>query len=780
MRRVARAVAWGAAAVVAAGLFFSPGALLSPGRAAAEDEAEILLKEEIDIEFFLRNVATTTDKPLVWNPQDKAIQGKKIKGALNLRAPKSQLFDLVRAILTFYDLVMIPVGPVGYQIFLVMDARQTAAIVKLKPKFVDLSPENLDFYESQDGLFITTTLKVENMTNLRDARNALSRIVTGQNIGNVQEVSNKAMVVTDFAPNVVAIYRLLRQMDIKPEGKTVTSAYIQLQWATADEVEPVLTDLFTGRERVSRGPVVQPPQGGATVDVDEDPEPRIISDLRTNQIIVYATLDDINEIKEVIAHLDVQLVITTSFVHVIQLKNLEAEDTADVLNQLIEASSIFGTAGSGISTGGGGQPGSPATRGRVAGGEGLPAEQEKPAVVADVKSNSIIIAASERQFKDLKKIIDEIDIRKSQVLIEAALIELTLDDAYKLAVELGFADDNGLRNDGVKNTSGMMFTSFGQTGFFDKDGDTFFTDRLPAFVDSGDAVPTGLVGGIFAFGQVPLIFNMLNTVSQSRILQLPSIVAADNEEAFIEAKDEQPTTASTTTTGGVTSGGFRDFESAGTTLRISPHIADNSYLLLNINLTVSAFQGNARTLGDGTVIPAPRVTRNLTTAVTVPDRHTVVLGGLLGQTERSTIQKTPLLADIPILGELFKSTDKSNRQTSLFLFVTPTIMGEPNSFDVLDRESCKRKQKADQLIGYTDIYNSYFVGCQLQDPATGRCAPVPGCVRGSGSGTDALERSGALEATRFAGVSQSRLDAELAARRQALKAPGAAKPRASR
>lgn len=789
-----------AAALLAAWLFLTPGALPSgrpsdvPGWAAADD-AEISLVDETPIEDFLKAVGKRVGgKPIVWDPMTKFIKDKKIVGSLNLKAPPDQLFDLVRALLTFYDLAMVPIGPQGYEVYLVMDAKTQSAIVKLKPRTVELNESNLAAFESQDGLFISATIRVENMTSLRDARQALTKIIT-QNLGNVTEVpASRSFVVTDFAPNVVAIYRLLKQLDVKPAGKVMASTYISLHYALADEVEPILTDLFTGRERISVNRVNAPqPQGGGT-DVEEDPEPRIHADVRTNTLIIYATADDIAAIRDVVDHLDVEILVFNSRVHVVPLKNLEAEPTAAVLQSLIDATSIFGQSTGSI--------GSRTTVGAVgAGGRAVgatrttsietssPDQEEKPAVVADLQSNSLIVAASNRQWTELEKVIELLDVKKHQVLIEAALIELTLDDSFRLAVELGLAEAGGLTGNGV---SGFGFTSFNQTVFADKDGDTFFTDRIPSFVDVGGSAPTGLVGGIFALGQVPLIFNINNSITRSRVLQLPSLVTADNEEAVIEVKDEQPTTSNTTTSGGTTSGGFSSFQEAGTILQISPHIADNTYLLLNIRMSVSAFSGESRVLANGTVIPPPRTTRLLQTVVTVPDRHTVVLGGLMGTTERSTVDKTPWVGDIPILGNMFKSTNKGSRETSLFLFVTPTIMAEPGGDAVLDRESCKRKQKADELIGYTDIYNAQFAdpacqnqGCDLgamgvtngassANVLTPTGAPAPavvGGVRGSGSCSDGSCRLPG-EATRFLGVSKDRLAAEAAHRRAALKQTG--------
>ncbi len=101
-------------------------------------------------------------------------------------------------------------------------------------------------------------------------------------------------------------------MDVHPEGKQVTSAYIQLNHATADEIEPILVDLFTGQERVTA--TVRPQRGNqpGSEDIEAEPEPRIISDYRTNQIIVYGTKDDIEEIQEVVAQLDVPIYISNT------------------------------------------------------------------------------------------------------------------------------------------------------------------------------------------------------------------------------------------------------------------------------------------------------------------------------------------------------------------------------------------------------------------------------------------------------------------------------------
>ena len=239
---------------VLAGLLIVPA--LAPTRADAE-EFELKVTESIPVEQFLKTISAVTKVPLVWNPSDKTIKGKQIMGGIDLRGDKTKFFDLVRALLTFYDLVLVPVGPADQQVQLVMEARPAGQILRLKPQYVRLTEENLAAFEHQDGLFITTTIKVENMPDLRNARNALSRLVTQQNIGNVTEVpAAGAFVVTDFAPNVVSIYRLIKEMDVggSAAGTGGTMESVEIRYAHAEALAATLRNHFTGDMPQRTGP----------------------------------------------------------------------------------------------------------------------------------------------------------------------------------------------------------------------------------------------------------------------------------------------------------------------------------------------------------------------------------------------------------------------------------------------------------------------------------------------------------------------------------------------
>ena len=352
---------------------------LSPAAQARPDEAvEITIAEEpVDMEDFLRVVARTTGKQLIWNPQDKNIRGKKIIGGLVLKGSKEDFLGLVRSVLTFYELVMIPVGPSGSDVILIADARQTSSILKLKPTHVKLTPENLAHYESQDGLFITTTITIEHMEDLRNARNALTRIVTGQNIGNVTEVpSANAFVVTDFAPNVCAIYRLLREMDVPSATTSTTSGRtvaLSLEHAEADSLARTLTQHFAT--------IRVPQQNPRAPQIPAPRAPRITPEPRTNKILVTGNDEQIAKVKEVLTMLDVPVPMANNAVHYVRLKHIDSDRTANTLSDFILGSpTLFEGHG-----------------------------DAAPAVVSHREKNALLVSASRRDFEQLARLISEMD-----------------------------------------------------------------------------------------------------------------------------------------------------------------------------------------------------------------------------------------------------------------------------------------------------------------------------------------------------------------------------------
>jgi hypothetical protein len=153
-----------------------------------------------------------------WNHQEKLLRERRVRLTRDLIATGELGLPELRRVLAANELALVPMGTPGKELYWVMDARQQGAILKLKAQTIDLNDSTLASFENQDGLFVTAAIHTK-LTSLRDARQALSRIVTQQNIGNVTEVPDASLfIVTDFAPNVCAIYRLVRQMEASTEA----------------------------------------------------------------------------------------------------------------------------------------------------------------------------------------------------------------------------------------------------------------------------------------------------------------------------------------------------------------------------------------------------------------------------------------------------------------------------------------------------------------------------------------------------------------------------------
>lgn len=314
--------------------------------ARAEEETDeivsIAVSEPLSLEAFLEAFAKAADLDLLWHPKDRSISSGALVASLDLTFPKARAVEVLRAMLVPHDLVLIPLGdgdPVRYW---VANAHAGASILKLRPRFVEVTDENVDELEGQVGLYVTTTLKARHVPDLREARNAFARIVTGQNIGNVTEVPGaRAFVVTDFAPNVAQIYRLLREMDVPgatapaPATDDGTGIYvIALRHATAETVANVLVPLF-GANRP--WPWERQPQMGPATS-DDGSGPRILADARLNQLVVRATPEVLERIEALVKTLDRAVPATEeaeTVIQVIEVVHVHPREISNTLTGLV-------------------------------------------------------------------------------------------------------------------------------------------------------------------------------------------------------------------------------------------------------------------------------------------------------------------------------------------------------------------------------------------------------------------------------------------------------------
>lgn len=271
-------------------------------------------------------------------------------------------------------------------------------------------------------------------------------------------------------------------------------------------------------------------------------------------------------------------------------------------------------------------------------------------------TNSIVVQATARQHRELEKLIEQLDERRKQVLIEARIVEVVTSDDLDVGTELTRVGD-----------SVLAFTSFGLSA-----------------IDAGSGareiiVSPGGTAAVLEPDDVEAILHALQSSANARITSAPQVLVNDNSTAVINSVQEEPITqlnASDT----VATTSFAGFVEAGTTFAITPHISEKDYLRVEYEITLNAFE----TSSTDNTIPPPRRTTGIRSEATVPNESTIVVGGLQDAIQSRGVDKVPLLGDIPLIGYAFRRTIEREQYKTTYLFITPSIMKCKDFTDLKD------------------------------------------------------------------------------------------------
>lgn len=289
-------------------------------------------------------------------------------------------------------------------------------------------------------------------------------------------------------------------------------------------------------------------------------------------------------------------------------------------------------------------------------------------VQSDEANNQIVVKAPRRLQKQFERLISKLDLRRPQVYIEAKIVSISATEDFRLAFETQLINANG--------TGGVLNTNFGLAN----NGTSATNILTPKVIGSGLG---GITAAIIKSDQVPIVITALANNVDTRILASPQLLVDDNEEAEVSSVNQQPTTTqSQSGSAGSTLTGFSGFESAGPMLKVKPQISEGNYMKLEYEIELSSFTGNSQTIG-GSVIPSAKLENKISSkSVTVPSDSTIVIGGLTFTQSDKTVLKVPLLGDIPIIGQLFRDESTSSETRTLYVFLTPRIMRDPNFEDL--------------------------------------------------------------------------------------------------
>ncbi len=312
------------------------------------------------------------------------------------------------------------------------------------------------------------------------------------------------------------------------------------------------------------------------------------------------------------------------------------------------------------------------------GGTRLVATEDNTVIVADNARNQLLIKAPALAHQQFETIIKELDQRQPQVQVDIQLITITLDDSFRWSTAYDF-------NIGDFNLSSL----FGAAGG---------TDNITDLITVPAGSP-GLTAGVINSDYVPFAINTLASLAESTAVSRPRLLVSDNQTATLNSTEIEPfleTTqnANTTTT---SQGGTAE---AGTVLEITPRISDAGEITLNFSVELSAFTGEAE---NG--LQPPELTNLFESQVTLPTNTTIIVGGFESTTDSEQETGIPLLKDIPLVGNLFKSTIISSDRRAVFVFITPTILDDPadRGLRLLTEGPMKEAQIDDRLPVYEPV-----------------------------------------------------------------------------
>lgn len=453
---------------------------------------------------------------------------------------------------------------------------------------------------------------------------------------------SNTLIVVDLAANRQRILEIIKELDVESTASQITVH--RLSFATAGEIaKKITTALGTTAKAKSPG------KGRA----------KVIPDERTNALIIVGNDLYIKRVKQLVAELDIESPPGREEVHVIYLKYANAEELGGVINNLAAAAKKNAK-----------KKGKKAT---------VSFGSENITVTADKATNSLLITASPEDFETVKNIVDKLDIRRKQVFVEALIFEISTDDTQKFGVEWRTTSD--FTKSGIQGIGGTNFGSINSVA----------VNPLTA----GQGLVLGVVDGTINFAgkeflNIGGLVQALQLESGINILSTPNILTTDNEEAEIFVGEEVPFIKSTVQSASGDPIENIERKKVGMTLRITPQINDSDYIRLKIFQEMSSISATQLAKARDIIT----FERRAETTVIVKNHQNIIIGGLIRDDYQDVISKVPFLGDLPIIGWLFKSTERKKSKTNLLIFLTPHIIEEAED---LDKITEKKRQLMESL-----------------------------------------------------------------------------------
>ncbi len=589
-----------------------------------------------EIEAVARTLAGLTKRSLVVDPR--------VKGTITLSTEK-------------------PVSAqVAWNQFLAVLRLQGFAVIETQGLFKVVPEAEAKLQGGQDAVVakgtpnnaqVMTQIFKLNHENANNLVAVLRPLISPNNTINVTPGSN-ALVITDYADNLQRLGKIIAALDV---ANATDVEVIPLKHAIASDMAALLSRLVeTGGAAAAAG------------QADTGYKTSILAEARSNAIIVRsANPAKQAQVRSLIEKLDRPgSELANGNIHVVYLKNADATKLANTLRAAMSAN----TGSSSLTPTPAATPsGSASSASSASALSNLPSTGGQ--IQADAATNSLIISAPEPQYRQLRAVIDSLDQRRAQVLVESLIVEV---DSAKES-QFGIQWQNLMGSSSAANV-GVLGTNFATNNLLSLSSN-------PSAAGVSQGLNLGTARKIDGRYIMTSLANFLQTNGGSNILSRPSLLTLDNEEAKIVVGQNVPFVTGQYTSNNSNSGSVNPFQTVerkdvGLTLKVKPQISDTGTVKLTIYQEVSSVNSSRKDI-DGLVTNK----RSIESNILVADGAVVVLGGLLSDNYEDSRQQVPGLGDMPFFGNLFRNESRSRNKTNLMIFLRPVVVRDDNSAEVL-------------------------------------------------------------------------------------------------
>jgi general secretion pathway protein D len=585
----------------------------STGTAASNAQPHTILNMvDTDITVLIETISAMTGKTFIIDDN--------VKGKVNVVSPEKisqeEAYRLFESVLEVKGFALVPSGK-ALKVVPASEARSKNIETRVKT-------DQLARTDNPEDKLITQLIHLK-YADVKEVKTLFTPLVSKNSVLQPYADTN-TLIVADVESNIKRLLHIINAIDVPGIGREVS--FIPLAYANADTVTKTLSSVF----KTSMSSEKDTSQKTLT----------FVSDERTNAVIFVASEDDTSRIKKLIHLLDKQAPRGTGSAHVYALSHADAANLVTVLKEIPKADD---------------KGSENANSAAVVSGD--------VTITADETTNSLIIFADNADYAVIKDIIEQLDIPRAMVYIEAMIMEVSMDDDFELGVEWSVFEDTTVDGDsaiiggGFNSSNGfsptdLLYSTGGSVGIISGDLD----------VTIGDSTVT--------IPSLGALIKALQSNENIQILSTPKLLTTDNTEASIVVGKKIPYQTRTSTSDNDTYNSY-EYQTVGLTLKITPHISEDRNVRLEIYQELSAVSGASTEV---TTTPTTRE-RTVETTVIVKDQNMLVIGGLIDDNQNEKVTKVPLLGSIPILGRLFRYDTKVNAKTNLYIFITPRVVQNP-------------------------------------------------------------------------------------------------------